>query len=116
MTVVHCEYDRETRSGTAGADARKVKGNIHWLSARHAIPAEVRLYDRLFKVPFPGARNPYGNRGGDSAEAAAHAARIAGEDEMSTEITERNYLEDLNPASKHVLARLRRAVAGERGA
>jgi glutaminyl-tRNA synthetase len=103
VTVVHCEYDPETRSGTPGADARKVKGNIHWLSARHAVPAEVRLYDRLFKVPFPGARNPYGNRGGDLAEAAAHAALIAGEDEMSMEITERNYLEDLNPASKHVL-------------
>jgi glutaminyl-tRNA synthetase len=103
VTVVHCEYDPQTRSGTAGADARKVKGNIHWLSAPHAVPAEVRLYDRLFKVPFPGARNPYGNRGGESAEAAAHAARIAGEDELSAETTERNYLDDLNPGSKHVL-------------
>src|SRR5262249_13971688 len=33
----------------------KVKGNIHWVSARHAYAAEVRLYDRLFKVPHPGA-------------------------------------------------------------
>ena len=102
VTVVHCEYDPGTRSGTAGADARKVKGNIHWLSVQHAVPAEVRLYDRLFTVPFPGARNPYGNRGGESADAAAHAARIAGEDDLSLEVTERNYLDDLNPGSKHV--------------
>ena len=56
VTTVRCTYDAATRSGTPGADARKVKGNIHWLSAAHAVPAEVRLYDRLFRVPFPGAR------------------------------------------------------------
>ena len=59
IETVHCTYDPATRSGTPGADARKVKGNIHWLSTMHAIPAEVRLYDRLFRVPFPGARNPW---------------------------------------------------------
>ena len=53
VVAVHCTYDPATRSGTPGADARKVKGNIHWLSAAHALPAEVRLYDRLFAVPFP---------------------------------------------------------------
>ncbi len=62
VTAVHCTYDPDTRSGTPGADARKVKGNIHWLSAAHAVPAEVRLYDRLFHVPFPGAKNPWGVR------------------------------------------------------
>jgi glutaminyl-tRNA synthetase len=36
-----------------------VKGNIHWLSARHAYPAAVRLYDRLFKVPHPGAERDF---------------------------------------------------------
>jgi len=51
---VHCEYLPETRSGTPGADAVKVKGNIHWVSASHACEAEVRLYDRLFRVPNPG--------------------------------------------------------------
>ena len=56
--VVHCTYDPATRSGTAGADARKVKGNIHWLSVADAATAEVRLYDRLFRVPYPGARVP----------------------------------------------------------
>ena len=51
--VVRCTYEPESRSGTAGADKFKVKGNIHWVSAPHAHPAEVRLYDRLFKVPDP---------------------------------------------------------------
>ena len=53
---VHCDYLPETKSGTPGADAVKVKGNIHWVSAAHAHEAEVRLYDRLFKVPNPGKR------------------------------------------------------------
>ena len=60
VTTVHCTYDPSTRSGTAGADARKVKGNLHWLSAAHARHAEVRMYERLFAVPFPGARLPWG--------------------------------------------------------
>jgi glutaminyl-tRNA synthetase len=47
-----CSYDPTTRSG-AGEETRKVKGTIHWVSARHAATAEVRLYDRLFSVPFP---------------------------------------------------------------
>jgi len=51
--VVRCTYDPESRSGTPGADKFKVKGNIHWVSAKHAHGAEVRLYDRLFKVPDP---------------------------------------------------------------
>jgi glutaminyl-tRNA synthetase len=55
VTVVHCEYLPDTKSGTAGADAIKVKGNIHWVSAAHAYEAEVRLYDRLFKEAHPGA-------------------------------------------------------------
>ena len=96
VTVVHCTYDPETKSGTAGADSRKVKGNIHWLSAEHAVPAEVRLYDRLFAVPFPGARNP----------GATHATVVAGDDsdvDLSGEPAERNYLDDLNPDSKRVI-------------
>ena len=56
VIAVHCTYDPETRSGTPGAEARKVKGNIHWLARDEAVRAEVRLYDRLFSVPFPGAR------------------------------------------------------------
>jgi len=55
VSVVHCEYDAESRSGTAGSEQKKVKGNIHWVSAAEAVPAEVRLYDRLFAVANPGA-------------------------------------------------------------
>ncbi|NIP19366.1 MAG: glutamine--tRNA ligase, partial [Xanthomonadales bacterium] len=49
---LHCEFDPQSRSGMPGAD-RKVKGTIHWVSAEHAVPAEVRLYDRLFSIPNP---------------------------------------------------------------
>ena len=51
VTELRCTYDPETRSGKAGQ--RKVKGTIHWVSCRHAVPAEVRLYDHLFRVPDP---------------------------------------------------------------
>ncbi len=54
LTEVHCSYDPDTRSGLSGAE-RKVKGTIHWVSAVHAVTAEVRLYDRLFSVPRPDA-------------------------------------------------------------
>jgi glutaminyl-tRNA synthetase len=52
---VRCSVYEDSRSGTPGADRYKVKGNIHWVSARHAHAAEVRLYDRLFTAPNPGA-------------------------------------------------------------
>jgi glutaminyl-tRNA synthetase len=54
VTAVHCEYMADSKSGTPGSDNYKVKGNIHWVSARHACAAEVRLYDRLFAVEAPG--------------------------------------------------------------
>jgi glutaminyl-tRNA synthetase len=53
VTALHCSYDADTRSGT-GTSERKVKGTIHWVSAENALPADVRLYDRLFTVPNPG--------------------------------------------------------------
>jgi glutaminyl-tRNA synthetase len=53
--TVRCRYDPETKSGTPGSEKVKVKGNIHWVSARHSYTAEVRLYDRLFKAQHPGA-------------------------------------------------------------
>ncbi len=49
---LHCTYDPETRGGDA-PDGRKVKGTIHWVSAPHAVDAEVRLYDHLFTKPDP---------------------------------------------------------------
>src|SRR5690606_18351665 len=52
---IHCTYDPGTKSGTAGADKRKVKGNIHWLSANRARQAQVRVYDRLFSHAHPDA-------------------------------------------------------------
>ncbi|WP_295627276.1 glutamine--tRNA ligase/YqeY domain fusion protein [uncultured Nitrosomonas sp.] len=53
IEAIHCTYDPDTKSGTPGAESRKVKGNIHWLSIKHAQAAEIRLYDRLFADPYP---------------------------------------------------------------
>ena len=49
---IHCTYDPETRGGSA-PDGRKVKGTIHWVSAAHAIEAEVRIYDQMFLDEYP---------------------------------------------------------------
>lgn len=53
VTEVHVEYLPDTKSGTPGSDSVKVKGNITWVSTKHAIPATVNLYDRLFTEAFP---------------------------------------------------------------
>jgi glutaminyl-tRNA synthetase len=71
---IHCTYDPTTKGGNA-PDGRKVKGTIHWVSAQHAVDAEVRLYDHLFKVPEP-----------EKAEEGA-------------EEKENAWLDNLNPAS-----------------
>ncbi|MBI4988830.1 MAG: glutamine--tRNA ligase/YqeY domain fusion protein [Rhodocyclales bacterium] len=55
VIAVHCEYMSDSKSGTPGADTYKVKGNIHWVSAKHAYRSDVRLYDRLFREANPGA-------------------------------------------------------------
>lgn len=78
VTVVHCDYLPDTKSGTPGADAIKVKGNIHWVSAAHAYAAEIRLYDRLFKEAHPGQ----------------------GKTEAGVD---RAYLDDINPNSVHTI-------------
>ena len=52
---VHAEYNPDTKSGTPGSDAVKVKGNVTWISTAQAVSAEIRLYDRLFSEPFPDA-------------------------------------------------------------
>ncbi|MEM8814908.1 MAG: glutamine--tRNA ligase/YqeY domain fusion protein [Pseudomonadota bacterium] len=54
IVELRCSYDESTRSGSANSD-RKVKGTIHWVSAAHAVAAEVRLYDRLFREANPNA-------------------------------------------------------------
>ena len=80
VVAVHAEYFADSKSGTPGADNYKTKGNLHWVSVAHACEATVRLYDRLFAHPHPGAR-----RDGDAAE------------------LERDFLDDINPDSLRVI-------------
>jgi glutaminyl-tRNA synthetase len=84
IVEVRCTYDPASRGGQAG-EGRRVKGTIHWVSAAHAVPAEVRLYDRLFTRPDPG----------DEADG-------------------RDFLAAINPASLEVVAdaRLEPSLAG----
>ncbi|WP_437890185.1 glutamine--tRNA ligase [Phytobacter sp. V91] len=58
ITTIFCSYDADTLSKDP-ADGRKVKGVIHWVSAAHALPVEIRLYDRLFSVANPGAAEDF---------------------------------------------------------
>ena len=58
IAELHCAADFDSRTGGPNA-ARKVKGTIHWVSAPHAIDAQVRLYDRLFTVPEPDAAGDF---------------------------------------------------------
>lgn len=55
VIAVHCNYFEDSKSGTPGSANYKVKGNLHWVSAEHALETEVRLYDRLFSDPHPDA-------------------------------------------------------------
>ena len=80
VIAVHCEYLPDTKSGTPGSDSVKVKGNLHWVSAADGYSTEVRLYDRLFAYPAPGAR-----REGDAED------------------LDRDFLDDLNPNSVQVI-------------
>ena len=57
--TVHCTYYEDSKSGTPGADKYKVKGNIHWVSAKTALGARVHLYDRLFHVAAPGTMRDF---------------------------------------------------------
>ncbi len=54
IVELRCTYDPASRGGWS-PDGRKVRGTLHWVSAQHAVPVEVRLYDRLFSVPYPEA-------------------------------------------------------------
>jgi len=56
ITEIHCTFDKDSKSGSGSeASQRKVKGTLHWVSAKHAISAEIRTYDRLFLHPSPDA-------------------------------------------------------------
>ncbi len=72
ITEVHCAYDPQTRGGNNPPDGRKVKGTIHWVSAKHAVSSEVRLYDHLFaaKDPsdFPEGKDIFANLNPNSLE------------------------------------------------
>ena len=57
MVELHCTYDPETRGGNA-PDGRKVRATLHWVSAAHAVEAEVRLYDHLFRTPDASDAKP----------------------------------------------------------
>ena len=83
VTEVHCTYDPESRGGNA-PDGRRIKGTLHWVSAKHSVPCEVRLYDRLFAVDHPACREDV------------------------------NFLDELNPNSLEVIsdARVEASLAG----
>ena len=75
VVELRCTYDPQTRGGDspppdADGNVRKVKGTIHWVSAAHAVPAQVRLYDRLFTAERPGKAtdNPIDDLNPDSLE------------------------------------------------
>ena len=69
ITEIRCTYDPETRGGNSPPDGRKVRGTIHWVSAQHAVPVEVRNYDSLFNVPDPAAADdPHSALNPDSLE------------------------------------------------
>jgi glutaminyl-tRNA synthetase len=106
IVAVHCEYLPDSRSGTSGADKYKVKGNIHWVSANHAYAAQVRLYDRLFAVPFPGSRK--GREQVQAATRAVHTRHAEPVDEdgkaHAAEVAQdHNWLDDINPDAKQVV-------------
>ncbi len=72
VTELRCTYDPATRGGDA-PDGRKVKATLHWVAAAAAVPAEVRLYDRLFKSPDPDAHEDFvTDLNPDSLEVLAH--------------------------------------------
>jgi glutaminyl-tRNA synthetase len=96
VTEVHCSYDPATRGGNT-PDGRKVKGTIHWVSAEHAIEAEVRLYDNLFTKEDPN----------DAAEGQDFTANL---NPNSLEVVHAAKLEpslrDAKPGSRYQFERL----------
>ena len=65
VVELRCTYDPDTRGGAA-PDGRRPKATLHWLSAAHAVPAEVRFYDYLLKSPYPGEGDPFDDLNPDS--------------------------------------------------
>ena len=107
VVELRCTYDPTTRGGDA-PDGRRVQGTIHWVSAEHALSAEVRLYDRLFTVPNPDA----GEAGGADAEDEPGRADGDGRAEAQAE-----FVRHLNPESLVVVrdAKVEPGVAADPG-
>jgi glutaminyl-tRNA synthetase len=104
VIAVRCHYFPDSKSGSPGANNYKVKGNIHWVSVAHAAAAEVRLYDRLFLVPFPGSQ-----KGAHSVKqalaAAEHSATThdADKPDAAQVKDDHNFLDDINPESTRIV-------------
>ena len=105
---LRCTYDPQTRGGNNPPDGRKVKGTIHWVSADHAITAEVRLYDHLFATPNPD--DPSETRPSGSGEqlrnadcGVRNAESPAQHSALSTQHSTGTFLDNLNPNSLEVL-------------
>ena len=94
VTEVHCTYDPATRGGDA-PDSRKVKSTMHWVSAAHALPVEVRLYDHLFTRPDPDDVS-------DDAILAAEATGGAGTGGQAASGT-LDWKSNLNPSSLEII-------------
>ena len=92
VTEVHCTYDPATRGGDA-PDGRKVKSTMHWVSASHALPVEVRLYDHLFTKPDPD----------DVSDDAIREAESRGLQPAQPDDAARDWKSNLNPASLQIL-------------
>ena len=81
IVELRCNYDPETRGGDA-PDGRRPKATLHWLSSEHAVAAEVRLYDRLFTRPDPGADGESADEGQRRMATEAGPERITDLDDV----------------------------------
>jgi glutaminyl-tRNA synthetase len=95
---VHCTYDAATRGGDS-PDGRKVKSTMHWVSAEHALPVEVRLYDHLFTKPDPDDVSDDAIREASSRGEPLSRGLQAARPEEST----RDWKSNLNPNSLEVV-------------
>ncbi|MEW6251042.1 MAG: glutamine--tRNA ligase/YqeY domain fusion protein [Planctomycetota bacterium] len=103
ITAVHCMYDPATRGGDS-PDGRKVKSTLHWVSAAHALPVEVRLYDHLFTKPNPDDFSDDTVRAAESLGTAAVAAAEARVEGAAGPAGARDWKANMNPASLEILA------------
>ncbi len=90
VVELRCTWDPESRGGNP-KDGRKIKGTLHWVAEGSAVPAEVRLYDRLFKVERPGQGSGEAAANGESGDSSEKSA--------DTDRTDRDFLADINPDS-----------------